>query len=55
MQTIVIAIKQMIVTADALTERNVVLATAMAAMLPPVAVVLVMRGWFVQEPVERET
>jgi sn-glycerol 3-phosphate transport system permease protein len=36
MQTIVIGIKKMIVTADALTEWNVVLATAMLAMLPPV-------------------
>jgi sn-glycerol 3-phosphate transport system permease protein len=40
MQTIVIGIKKMIVTADALTEWNVVLATAMLAMLPPVAVVI---------------
>ncbi len=40
MQTIVIGIKKMIVTADALTEWNVVMATAMLAMLPPVAVVV---------------
>src|SRR5262245_28206965 len=42
MQTIVIGIKKMIVTADALTEWNVVMATAMLAMLPPVAVVILM-------------
>ena len=47
MQTIVIGIKKMIVTADALTEWNVVMATAMLAMLPPVAVVVLMQRWFV--------
>ena len=38
MQTIVIGIKKMIVTSDALTEWQLVMATAMLAMLPPVAV-----------------
>ena len=51
MQTIVIGIKKMIVTADALTEWKVVMATAMLAMLPPVAVVILMqrcscRAWW---------
>jgi sn-glycerol 3-phosphate transport system permease protein len=54
MQTIVIGIKKMIVTADALTEWNVVLATAMLAMLPPVAVVILMQRWFVKGLVETE-
>jgi len=54
MQTVVIAIKKMIVTADALTEWNVALATAMLAMLPPVAVVIVMQRWFVRGLVETE-
>jgi sn-glycerol 3-phosphate transport system permease protein len=54
MQTIVIGIKKMIVTADALTEWNVVLATAMLAMLPPVAVVVLMQRWFVRGLVETE-
>ena len=36
MQTIVIGIKKMIVTSDALTEWQLVMATAMLAMLPPV-------------------
>ena len=40
MQTIVIGIKKMIVTSDALTEWQIVMATAMLAMLPPVAVVM---------------
>jgi sn-glycerol 3-phosphate transport system permease protein len=39
MQTIVIGIKKMIVTQDALTEWQLAMATAMLAMLPPVLVV----------------
>ena len=54
MQTIVYGIKKMIVTADALTEWNVVMATAMLAMLPPVAVVVLMQRWFVKGLVETE-
>ena len=54
MQTVVIGIKKMIVTSDALTEWPVVLATAMLAMLPPVAVVVLMQRWFVKGLVETE-
>jgi len=54
MQTIVIGIKKMIVTSDALTEWNIVMATAMLAMLPPVAVVVLMQRWFVKGLVETE-
>jgi sn-glycerol 3-phosphate transport system permease protein len=54
MQTIVIGIKKMIVTSDALTEWPVVMATAMLAMLPPVAVVVLMQRWFVRGLVETE-
>ena len=54
MQTIVIGIKKMIVTSDALTEGNVVMATAMLAMLPPVLVVILMQRWFVKGLVETE-
>src|SRR5690606_18441431 len=54
MQTIVIGIKKMIVTSDALTEWNVVMATAMLAMVPPVAVVILMQRWFVKGLVETE-
>jgi sn-glycerol 3-phosphate transport system permease protein len=53
-QTVVIGIKKMIAAADALTEWNVVLATAMLAMLPPVAVVVLMQRWFVRGLVETE-
>ncbi len=54
MQTVVIGIKKMIVTSDALTEWNVVMATAMLAMLPPVLVVILMQRWFVRGLVETE-
>jgi sn-glycerol 3-phosphate transport system permease protein len=54
MQTVVIGIKKMIVTQDALTEWNIVMATAMLAMLPPVAVVVLMQRWFVRGLVETE-
>jgi sn-glycerol 3-phosphate transport system permease protein len=54
MQTIVIGIKKMIVTSDALTEWNIVMATAMLAMLPPVLVVILMQRWFVKGLVETE-
>jgi sn-glycerol 3-phosphate transport system permease protein len=54
MQTIVIGIKKMIVTSDALTEWQLVMATAMLAMLPPVAVVIMMQKLFVRGLVEME-
>jgi sn-glycerol 3-phosphate transport system permease protein len=54
MQTIVIGIKKMIVTSDALTEWQLVMATAMLAMLPPVAVVVIMQRLFVKGLVETE-
>jgi len=54
MDTIVIGIKRMIVTSDAQTEWHIVMATAMLAMAPPVAVVLVMQRWFVKGLVESE-
>jgi len=54
MYTTVIGIKRMIVTGDALTEWNLVMATAMLALLPPAAVVLLMQRWFVKGLVETE-
>lgn len=54
MQTIVIGIKRMITTADALTEWQIVMATAMLAMVPPVAVIVLMQRWFVKGLVETE-
>ncbi|PSC03526.1 sn-glycerol-3-phosphate ABC transporter permease UgpE [Alsobacter soli] len=54
MQTIVIGIKKMLVTQDALTEWQLAMATAVLAMLPPVVVVLVMQKLFVRGLVETE-
>jgi sn-glycerol 3-phosphate transport system permease protein len=54
MQTIVIGIRKMIVTSDALTEWPLAMATAMLAMLPPVFVVIVMQRLFVKGLVETE-
>ena len=54
MQTIVIGIKKMITTQDALTEWNIAMTTAVLAMLPPVAVVILMQRFFVKGLVETE-
>lgn len=54
MQTIVIGIRKMIVTSDALTEWQLVMCTVMLAMLPPVAVVIGMQKLFVRGLVETE-
>lgn len=54
MQTIVIGIRKMIVTSDALTEWQLAMATAMLAMLPPIIVVIAMQRLFVKGLVETE-
>ena len=54
MYTTVIGIKRMIVGGDAANEWNLVMATAMLAMLPPALVVLLMQKWFVKGLVETE-
>jgi len=54
MYTTVIGIKRMITGGDAATEWQLVMATAMLAMLPPVLVVLLMQKWFVKGLVETE-
>ncbi len=54
MYTTVIGIKRMIAGGDAATEWNLVMATAMLAMLPPALVVLVMQKWFVKGLVDTE-
>lgn len=46
--TVVIGIKRMISGGDAATEWNLVMATAMLALLPPVLVVIFMQKWFVK-------
>ena len=54
MYTTVIGIKRMIVGGDAANEWQLVMATAMLAMLPPAAVVLLMQKWFVKGLVDTE-
>jgi sn-glycerol 3-phosphate transport system permease protein len=54
MTTIVIGIRQMIGNGDTQTEWHIVMATTLLAVLPPVAVVLLMQRWFVKGLVEAE-
>jgi len=54
MTTIVIGIRQMIGNGDAQTAWHLVMATALLALLPPIAVVLAMQRWFVQGLIEPE-
>ena len=54
MYTVVIGIKRMITGGDSATEWNLVMATAILALLPPAAVVVLMQKWFVKGLVETE-
>jgi sn-glycerol 3-phosphate transport system permease protein len=54
METIVIGIVKMIGTSEAQTDWNLIMATAVLAMLPPVAVVIFMQRWFVKGLIETE-
>lgn len=54
MDTIVIGIVKMIGMSDAQTDWNLIMATTVLAMLPPVAVVLFMQRWFIKGLVETE-
>src|ERR1700749_4929580 len=54
MQTIVIGIKKIIDVHDALTEWSVAMAPAVLAMLPPVAVVVLLQRLFVKGLIETE-
>jgi sn-glycerol 3-phosphate transport system permease protein len=54
MYTTVIGIKRMIVGSDAANEWNLIMATAILAMLPPALVVMLMQKWFVKGLVETE-
>ena len=54
MYPIVLGIKRMITGGDAATEWNVVMATALLAMLPPALVVLLMQKWFVKGLVDSD-
>jgi sn-glycerol 3-phosphate transport system permease protein len=54
MYPVVIGIKRMIAGGDAANEWNVVMATAILAMLPPALVVVLMQKWFVKGLVDTE-
>ena len=54
MYPVVIGIKRMIAGGDSQNEWNVVMATAILAMLPPTFVVVLMQKWFVKGLVDTE-
>ncbi len=54
MYPIVIGIKSMIAGGDSVTEWNLVMATALLAMVPPALVVIIMQKWFVKGLVDAE-
>ena len=54
MYPVVIGIKRMIAGGDAANDWNIVMATALLAMLPPAIVVVVMQKWFVKGLVDTE-
>jgi sn-glycerol 3-phosphate transport system permease protein len=54
MYTVVIGIKRMIAGGDATSEWNLIMATAMLALLPPALIVVLMQKWFVRGLVETE-
>jgi sn-glycerol 3-phosphate transport system permease protein len=54
MYPVVIGIKRMISGGDAANEWNVVMATAILAMLPPAIVVVLMQRWFIKGLVDTE-
>jgi sn-glycerol 3-phosphate transport system permease protein len=54
MYPVVIGIKRMIAGGDAGNEWNIVMATALLAMLPPAIVVVLMQKWFVKGLVDTE-
>ena len=54
MYTAVIGISRMLVGGDAANEWNLIMATAILAMLPPALVVMLMQKWFVKGLVETE-
>jgi sn-glycerol 3-phosphate transport system permease protein len=54
MYPVVIGIKRMIAGGDGQNEWNIVMATALLAMLPPAVVVMLMQKWFVKGLVDTE-
>ena len=54
MYPVVMGIKRMISGGDAANEWNIVMATALLAMIPPALVVILMQKWFVKGLVDTE-
>ncbi len=54
MYPVVIGIKRMIASGDAAVDWNLVMATAMLALIPPAIVVVLMQRWFVKGLVDTE-
>jgi sn-glycerol 3-phosphate transport system permease protein len=54
MYTVVIAIRSMISGGDAGNDWNIIMATAILAMIPPALVVVLMQKWFVKGLVDTE-
>jgi sn-glycerol 3-phosphate transport system permease protein len=54
LETVVVGMAKMIGTGDQQNEWNIIMATAVLAMMPPVAVVIFMQRWFVKGLTETE-
>ncbi len=54
LETIVIGIRRMLTVGDADVRWNIVMATTLLAMIPPVLVVVLMQRWFIKGLVETE-
>ncbi|RVT99146.1 sn-glycerol-3-phosphate ABC transporter permease UgpE [Rhodovarius crocodyli] len=54
LETIIVGLTKMIGGGDSQNEWNVIMATAVMALLPPVGVVLLMQRWFIKGLVETE-
>jgi len=54
MYPVVIGIKRMIAGGEAAQQWNLVMATAMLAMLPPALIVIFMQRWFIKGLVDTE-
>jgi sn-glycerol 3-phosphate transport system permease protein len=53
-ETIVVGVSKMIGVGDAQNDWNIIMATALLTMLPPVGIVVLMQRWFVKGLVESE-
>jgi sn-glycerol 3-phosphate transport system permease protein len=54
MSTVVMGIKRVVPTGDAAAEWNLVMATVVLAMLPPIAIVVLGQRWFIKGLIETE-